>query len=154
MPFPAIPARVVALLFTILPLAGCGKSDGPRVPVFPVSGKVTVDGLPAEGAQVVLHPASNSTSHGVSSQGIVERDGAFQTTVYEAGDGAPAGDYVVTVQWFNVLTGSDGAGARGPNVIPREYSNPTTSPIKVTVSSSPNELAPIEIKTKAKIAAR
>jgi hypothetical protein len=124
-------------------LAGC--SGEARVPVHPVAGKVSFNGQVPEGAQVVLHPRGHTLPPDVVAQGIVRNDGSFKVGVYQADDGAPPGDYVATVQWFKVVA-SEGGGGRGPNVIPKTYSDPATSPIQVSVKEGANSLPPIEIK--------
>src|SRR5262245_41415792 len=78
--------------------AGCG-SDG-RKPVFPVSGKVTWDGRPARGATVVFHPVTDNGPDAVRPRGKVNADGSLEVTTYAAKDGAPAGEYKLTVEWW------------------------------------------------------
>lgn len=95
--------RCSALLLTLLVPSGSGGCnplpEGP--PTFPVEGSLTIDGKPAEGAQVILHPADgrNFDQRGARPTGRVASDGTFQVTTYHAGDGAPAGRYVVTIFW-------------------------------------------------------
>jgi hypothetical protein len=50
-----VAAAGIALLAVLL-VTGCSKSQPPRPAVHLVSGKVTFDGRPAAGAQVVFHP--------------------------------------------------------------------------------------------------
>ena len=110
------------------------------VAVFPVSGKVTFQGSPAAGAQVVLHPVNSSESNDVAPTATVQNDGSFAITAYDPGDGAPEGDYVATVQWYRF---SKELGGPGPNVIPAKYASPRTSPIKVCVKGGLTEIQPI-----------
>ena len=49
------------LLGAIVPVAGCGRSDGP--PRGQVRGKVTLDGKPLPGALVVFHPPKGHISY-------------------------------------------------------------------------------------------
>lgn len=133
---------VLAIVPAAISLTGCGES---RVEVFPVSGKLTFDGKPPAGAQITLHPVSAGVE-GVAPSGAVKPDGSFQVSAYQAGDGAPAGDYVATVQWFRF---DEKLGGAGPNVIPAKYTDPKTSPIKVTVKAgAPTEIEPITIASK------
>lgn len=127
-------------------LAGCGGGspvDPPVLPVAPVSGSLKFGGEVPVGAKVSLVPVSRS-EEGIASSGVVSQDGTFKVSTYGQDDGAPVGDYVVLVQWFKPLGGEDG-NAGGPNVIPRDYSDPTKSPIKVTVKDGENQLDPIVI---------
>jgi hypothetical protein len=124
---------------------GCGDSEV-RVPVFPVTGKVTYQGQTPVGAQIVLHPVKYTGPDSVTPIGTVLEDGSFKVTAYDPGDGAPQGDYVATVQWFKMSKELNGPG---PNVIPKKYSDPATSPIKVTVAGGgPTEIPPITIASK------
>jgi hypothetical protein len=74
--------------------AGCSRS-GPTL--YPVRGKVLFEGQPARGATLVLHPLGNSVPNAIKPRAFVDRDGGFEVFTYAAGDGAPAGEYAVTV---------------------------------------------------------
>ena len=131
-----------AILVTVL-AAGCGES---RVPVYPVSGKISFQGRPPVGAQVVLHPVDHTEPSDIAPIGIVQGDGSFHITAYEPDDGAPIGHYVATVQWFKIVSDANGGGGgRGPNVLPKEYASARTSPIKVQVTENGAEIPAIEI---------
>ena len=92
---PISPTLVLAFLLTCL--AGCG---GPRkAAVYPVAGTLTVGGRPAANAMVAFHPldqVGSPTALAVASTGL---DGTYRLRTYAAGDGAPAGEYAVTVVW-------------------------------------------------------
>jgi len=114
---------------------GCGGSD--RVPVHPVSGKLLVDGEPAEGAVIVLHPTSPPEKEVHKPAARVEADGTFQVTTYDAGDGAPTGDYVITVTWGEPPS---------PDRLGGKYRDPEKSQLRVTVTEGENLLKPFELK--------
>src|SRR5207249_8533874 len=89
------------LLFSALvalSVVGCG-SDG-RKPVYPAKGQVLVTGKPAQYAQVALHPLNPADKDAPHPTANVGPDGTFVLTTYQAQDGAPAGEYAVTVQWW------------------------------------------------------
>jgi hypothetical protein len=130
----------ITTLAAVTTLAGC--SSEVRIPVFPVSGKVTYQGHAPVGAQIILHPVKYSGPDSVAPVGTVLDDGSFKVTAYDPGDGAPQGDYVATVQWFKI---TKEAGGPGPNVLPKKYADPKTSPIKITVNSGPTDVPPITI---------
>ena len=129
---------LLAFVCSLVVMTGCSDV---RVPVFPVSGKVLYKGKPAAGAQIVLYSSKQSEVDDIAPSATVGTDGNFAITVYEPGDGAPDGDYVAIVQWFKM----DGETA-GPNVIPKMYGSPKTSPIKLTVAGGPVQIPPINIK--------
>ncbi|WP_246196651.1 hypothetical protein [Aquisphaera giovannonii] len=135
---------MAALLAPLIAVAGCSGNDG-RVAVYPVKGKVTVGGEVPEGALVVLHPTGGAGATEHSPSGKVKQDGSFSLTTYEAEDGAPAGNYVATIQW-NKLIKKGNDFVAGPNAVAKEYGSKDSSPWQVTVESKPNELPPREIK--------
>ena len=95
------------------------------MPVHPVVGAIQFRGQPADGAFVSLHP-KNATEGVPNPRATVAKDGSFVVSTYDGNDGAPEGDYVVTVQWYKpVRQGNDLVG--GPNVLPPKYASPRTS---------------------------
>ena len=134
------PILIIAMLPLLLTFSGCSEK---RVPVYPVAGKVTYKGQPPVGASVVLHPAKSGDTSDVTPTGTVKDDGSFAITSYEPGDGAPQGEYVATIEWYKYQKDLGGAG---PNVIPSKYVSAKTSPVKVSVSGGPAQIAPIVIK--------
>lgn len=85
------------LLFALAPLAGCGQSAPPAVAVYPVEGQLIVSGVPAGSAQVAFHPVGDGSA--AISVGLTGPDGRFRLTTRITHDGAPAGEYAVTVFW-------------------------------------------------------
>lgn len=149
--YPATAHRLATLaLAAVVFFTGCSEK---WVEVFPVSGTLKFDNLAPAGARIVLHPVNPPKAEGeaVAPTGSVRSDGSFIITSYKAGDGAPPGDYVATVEWYKF---DEKLGGPGPNVIPALYANPKTSPIKVTVKGGgPTTVDPITISA-AKTAAR
>src|SRR5579872_201629 len=134
---------VIALLWLGWSIVG-GKSDDGRFAVYRLRGELQLDGEPAFGAAIILHPEDASVS--VRPKASVKADGKFDLTTYQPGDGAPAGRYVATVEWRRPLPGSGGEDAPRANVIPAVYSNPKTTPIRVTVAERDNQFPPITFK--------
>lgn len=137
------PSAIAALGLTLLAL-GCGKAQPERLPTFPVQGSITFKGQPIVGAVVALHPKNAPADKAISPHGNVTADGSFDITTYSRADGAPEGDYVVTVFWYKpVKKGADTVA--GPNVIPNKYTSPETSDLIVKVAAGPNTLEPIRL---------
>jgi hypothetical protein len=134
--------RLCSLLTLVATLAGCGEDGDPRPEVFPVTGQLTVNGEPAAGARIVLHPASGEDfdQQGSRPFAIVNQDGSFAVTTYEEGDGAPAGDYRVGVIWI-----ADPASTNSWDKLGHRFVNPERSDLKVTVKPEPNQLEPLKI---------
>ena len=78
--------------------ASCSRS-GPGL--YPVHGTVTYKGQPAEGAVVYFHQQGGSpgSPRGLIPTAVVDSSGKFSLDCGDLGSGAPAGKYVVLVQW-------------------------------------------------------
>lgn len=137
-------ALLAAILLTSAGIAGCSKDN--RVPVFPVKGAVVVQGIKADNAQLMLHAVDPKTVEGLTTRpmAIAGADGTFAVTTYVTGDGAPAGEYIVTVEWRNKAEGALDAGA--PDKLGGRYANPASSPLRMKVEKQPNEWPPFELK--------
>jgi hypothetical protein len=136
----------MALLLMAVCGLGCSENQEGRVPVYPAAGRLTVRSEIPEGALIVLYPAStaNPGASELRPSARVGKDGAFRLTTYEAGDGAPVGEYIGTIEWNKLIKrGSDYVA--GPNAVPKEYAGRETSPWKVTITEAANELPPLEV---------
>lgn len=78
------------VLLQALFLVGCSGSSNPPVPV---SGKVLLNKKPVDGAVITFL----SKDGGRSASARTEADGSFKLTTVNTGDGAPPGEYVVTI---------------------------------------------------------
>ena len=129
-------------ILLLLCLLGCGAEEEVRPPLYPVRGSLLINGKPAGGALLVLHPADgNFDARGSRPRAKVQADGSFQVSTYQDGDGAPVGEYQVAVLWFDNPDSSnpwDKLGGR--------YANPKTTEIRVSVGEGENQWEPIEIK--------
>ena len=133
----------LALLASVA-LAGCGED---RIALFPTTGSIRVGEMVPQGAQIVLHPQGHELPPEAIPTARVAGDGTFVVGTYDAGDGAPAGEYKATVQWFRIVSNQGGSG-RGPNVLPPEYGDATRTPISITISEGENTIPPITIESK------
>lgn len=129
-----------ALVLAVWVMAGCTGRESKRVKVYPVRGSVFFNGMPAAGAVVRVHGAGGE----VLSRGVVQKDGAFSLTTYEAEDGVPAGHYRVSVYWRRPVA----EGERdGPSLIPERYSRPESSGLEVEIKpGGDNALSPFHLK--------
>jgi hypothetical protein len=110
-----------------------------------VRGAIQFRGQPINGAFVTLHPQSNASVDVPHPRASVAADGSFALTTYDGDDGAPAGEYVLTVQWYRpVKQGNDWVG--GPNVLPKKYASPHTSDVRITVATGENRIKPIQLR--------
>jgi hypothetical protein len=130
-----------ALSLVLLAAIGCG-SGGPaadRVPVFPVEGSITLKGQPMPGAVITLHPKAPHEKAPLP-RGEITKDGVLKVSTYNGGDGAPAGEYTVTVQWYKLVKNGADVVA-GPNVVPAKYGQARSSNLVVKVAEAgPNSI--------------
>lgn len=140
----------VALVPLLLVLGGCGKPDDGRLKSYPVHGKVMVDGKPTKGIYVFLHPAAQPATHGIFPNAISNEQGEYWVSTYDAEDGAPLGDYVVTAKWpmgEGLMVHSE-----SPDRLQGRYANPAKSSTKISVKEAtrakPNEVPSLEMAGK------
>src|SRR5262245_967099 len=124
-------------------LSSCG--DG-KVKVYPVRGQVVDEkGKPAAGAQVFFHPVSPPGGNVEAAVGTADADGVYRLTTYAAGDGAPAGSYVVTVCWYEPRKSPFGPPPK--DLLCGLYANREASQFKFTVEPKPgNEMPLIKVR--------
>jgi hypothetical protein len=140
MPTRFLPFAVAACA---LACSSCGNSSG----LYPVSGKVLVNGEPAVGATVTfVRKGSTDPLKEPTPQGMVGDDGTF-TLRGPGGDGAPPGEYVVLVEW------KEGAGSKhgrapalsAPDRLKKKYLDPNKPLLTATVEAKTNNLPPFDL---------
>ncbi len=134
-------ALLLAAGFVLMPL-GCRDDKGRKL-TFPVTGRVTLDAKPAEHAMVVFHPLAGTGLDAVKPRGTVKPDGTFTLTTYDGDDGAPAGEYTVTVELW--LAGNRD-GDSPSNRLNVKFARPETSGLTATVLPGPTTLDPISLR--------
>jgi hypothetical protein len=138
--------RCVALLPLALWGSGCG-AEGPTVPLYPATGKVMFKGQPAAGAVVTLVPVSPAGADVPASRGVAGEDGTFRLTTFARDDGAPAGEYRVTVRWPSKAADPEAApGPFGADRLNGRYADPNRSGLRAAVAPGATDLAPLELK--------
>lgn len=142
---PSVHVTFALLLAGLLTASGCGSKHSDRLAVFPVSGQVTWNGQPLANALVVLHPQGVQDPRSMAARAQTDPHGNFRVTTYEAGDGAAAGDYAVTVAYHRLIN-AGGGYEPGPNVLPSKYSSPLTTDLTVHVAEGPNQLPAISLR--------
>lgn len=131
-----------AFLLSAACFVGCGSTQPTeaRKPVHPVRGQVLVGGKAAVGAFVLFIPALEPpNTPDPRPRATVNEDGSFALSTYGAEDGAPAGEYLVTVTW-------SGPGSDDQDKLGGRYGNRATTPLKATVKEGPNEIPVFKLK--------
>ena len=139
-----------ALAIVAISSSGCGSDNPNELPVYHATGRISLKGESPGGAFVALHPkggtAKQHDGQVVVPRAQVQPDGTFSLTTYRAGDGAPAGEYAVTVEWQKIVTSANGDPAKGPNLVPKQYAKPETSPVSIKIAAGTNDLPTIVLK--------
>ena len=137
---PAKPARrlgvIPVLVLSALTLAplGCGSSSS----MNPVKGEIFVNGQPAAGAEVVFYPI-NPGEKKYFPAATVEPDGSFRLTTKRADDGAPEGEYRISVLWCDTRR-EEGETLYSPDKLNYRYYDPAYSGLTATIKPGINEL--------------
>jgi hypothetical protein len=132
-------SALVALIF------GCGGRKGPTL--YPVKGTVYINGEPAKDVNImftpVAPPADGETP--LSPSAVTEDDGSFRLMSFDPDDGAPAGDYQVTIIYpmsrFN-------KNMNGIDRLKGKFSNPKTSQLTAKVEPKRNDLPAFNLKAE------
>lgn len=142
-------------------LEGCGSG---RPKTVPVTGVVTLDGKPIEGANVTFYPDTGEAGSQGGQQkktdaasrpatGTTDKDGKFTLKTFEPGDGALPGKYKVAIikkEVTGFLADKDGlSGGIAPEgvkekwIIPPKYADPHKSGLTAEVKPG---MGPVEFK--------
>jgi hypothetical protein len=134
-------------------VAGCGSG---RPETAKVSGTVTLDGKPVEGAIVAFfHPEA-----GQPARGVTDGSGNFTLTTFAAGDGAMLGQHKVSVTKVEesadpgaktedgqeTPSSSENFTESAKHLLPIQYSSPSTSGLTVEVTKG---MAPVTLELKS-----
>lgn len=121
--------------------ASCGEKVT-QLPTHEVSGKILQDGKPVAHATVVFHPSFELGKDVSNPRGTTGEDGAFKLSTYGAGDGAPEGEYKITVELWTSTNPEKGPESR----LPVKFAKPDQSGLTAKVASGKNEIPTIELK--------
>jgi hypothetical protein len=117
-------------------ITSCGSKEPP---VYEVRGQVLFNGRPIPHAFVVLHPLEDGKPRAPLPTATTNDDGYFVMSSYHAEDGAPAGEYIATVEWRKATAVKGEDPVLSANLLPAKYSKPATSDLRVTVKPGTNE---------------
>lgn len=140
--------KLIGIGVILLSFTSCGSQTGPKLPpkkpCIKVAGKVLVDGEPAEGVEVILHPTDSG--HGLYQfpMGVTDADGTFKLRTYDSEDGAPKGNYAAAFIWPIPVDKQVDDDDR----LKRLYNDPLKSTFKVTIDGTQSMLDPFDLKLK------
>lgn len=122
-------------------LTGCSSQPDWQADAYPTSGTVRINGETAINAFVMFHSLGGDVDVRKSEPwGIVGADGVYHVSTYGDQDGAPLGEYAVTVTWPKNM--------RDPYSSDRmsnKFASKEKAPLVVTIAPGRNELPPIEL---------
>lgn len=150
--------RFLAASGALVSILGCSGDDGPKT--YPVTGTVTQNNKPVEGAIVSFTSASVQPASGVT-----DTSGKYELATKAKGDGAMAGTYQVTIakydtnapeptppgvsdledpyditneypDGYNEMEASEIAASISKNLLPAKYSRTATSGLEATVTEA------------------
>ncbi len=117
-------AGSVLALMMILVAGGCSQSN-----TVAVTGTVTLNGKPADQAEVQFTP-----KEGRMASGVTDNEGKFSLSTFSPGDGAVPGDHKVTiVQYYAPGQPPPMTPGPLPSRFPAKYSDPAQTPFSAKV---------------------
>jgi hypothetical protein len=129
-------------LISLVSLLGCGAGSD-DLPTAKVSGKVTANGAPVTGGDLVFAPIGKGKNAG----GTVGSDGSFTLTTYIKDDGAIVGKHKVTFTPASVAAPSTPAG--GHTATPASpYAGMVPKEAEITISAGENKIDIELVKSK------
>lgn len=141
----------VAIGVLLLVAIGCGgptpTNAVPAHEVHAVSGRVTVQGRPAEGVRVRFVGTSelpNSGGRVLQADAFTTADGSFQARAYPDRPGLPAGAYAVLLSWPVVPLEDNPADET--DRLQGRYSQGKKPAFTVEVKPGTNTLPPFDVK--------
>lgn len=141
---PSRPARAAILALALAAVVGApGCNRGPKT--YPVEGQVLVGGKPAPRATVTFHPLQETAGPLVRPTAQADEQGRFRLTTFRKDDGAPAGDYKVTVSLYLATRRSPQDDPTPVNYLPERYSQADASGLKASVAPGDNRIEPFQL---------
>jgi hypothetical protein len=133
---------MLAMLLT----SGCGNG---RPPTYEVHGQVFAGDRPAAHALVTFHPVDDNRKEAVHPTATVDDNGNYTLTSFTLGDGAPEGEYQVTVVWYLAVPSRASADEYlTRNFLPERYGKAETSKLRATVKKGKNELEAFKLAAR------
>lgn len=149
-----IKAKLLVTMTLMTACVGCLGESNP--PTFPVTGVVTLNGKPVEGATVIFSPTTEGAE---AATGKTDATGTYSMTTYVNADGVRPGSYMVKVFKFESLApppsesspnfdpnaeledegyDPDQVDTRAAkNLLPPKYSSEVTSGLKLDIKEEP-----------------
>lgn len=109
--------RFISALIVCGLCCGCGEGSSDTPETSSVTGKVTLDDTPLEGATVMFAPKAG----GRTSIGTTDNNGHYELNYSISTKGAVPGAYTVTIRTATTTSGEDGNDIEVPEKLPPKY---------------------------------
>ena len=124
-------------------LALACSSCGHSTKLYPVTGKVTVNGTPAAGAAVFLQRQGVDPMNEQTIMGVVREDGSFSLVSGPYDEGAAPGEYDVFIEWRH--RAERAKGHMGTDRLKGHYADRNHPRLHAVVNSGPTDLPPFDL---------
>jgi hypothetical protein len=94
---------------------------------------------------VVFHPLATSSEKSPQPISHTDASGHFVLTTLQSGDGAPVGEYAITVELREPRQIGEEIVRNGPNLLPAMYANPKETPLRHKVIPGQNDVPEIKL---------
>lgn len=144
-----LPKILLGITLGMLCDSGCSNAK-PELVSVGVTGKVLIDGQPPARAEIRLKPKvplQDPVKRSLEPYAIVQADGTFEVGTYLSDDGAPPGEYAVTLVWPTV-TIEGGEETFGLDRLGGRFSDPAAPIARVVVEDEPVNIPVILLKSK------
>jgi hypothetical protein len=138
---------MVGICGAVIVTAGCHK-EKPVLVCYPVTGRILVNGKPPLRAEVRLRPKvpiPDPLKRSIEPYAYVNPDGSFEVGTYSGDDGAPPGDYAVTLTWPKI-TIEGGEESIGPDQLKGKFANPEHPITRVHVEENETRIPLIKLQ--------
>jgi tetratricopeptide (TPR) repeat protein len=121
-----------------------------RYAVHRAKGEATFDSKPIANASIIFYPIDPKTDDHPRPKATVGANGSFTLGTYSGDDGAPEGEYKVSIVWNAAPTPKEiqEDRYRPRNQLPAHYANPETSGLTARIAAGDNQLPAFVLKRK------
>lgn len=131
---------------TLLLLMGCAEKSQ----LLQITGKITVDGKPANGASVLYFPQGGDLEDVAA--GAADTNGVY-ALVSNLQPGVAPGKYKITVTWPAPAKAGGKSSVMGdikdpPDLLKGRYADPNRTPLSADITASTGELPPLVLTTR------
>jgi hypothetical protein len=137
------PLRLSIFLPCLFLVTGCGRQAG--LQCYPVKGHVLYQNQPLAEAMVVFHPVAVPLEKYSRPIAHTDAAGGFELTTLKTGDGAPPGEYSITIELREPRQVGEEIVRDGPNLLPPQYASPQSTPLRYKVIAQKNEVPKISL---------